>query len=250
MNDQTQQEMPVEAKEAAGNGVVSRYRNVIDRVLSEVRPYSMVPDHGIAKTIELTLAAIDAGILGDLVECGTWKGGCSFAMLLAQRYAYGSIIKSTWLYDSFQGMPEPHEIDGNHARGWLKHCEDFPDDPGHFEKCVASLETVIEGLLHFKLVPHVELIPGWFAKTIPQRKPEQIAVLRVDCDWYEPCKLVLQHMAPLVSVGGAIIMDDYMAWEGCAIATHEYLAEHKLPWRIKTISDLAGAYMTKEKDWW
>ena len=77
---------------------------LIKQVIGEVRPWTMVPDEGLATTIKLTIGAINTGIPGDLVECGVWKGGCSFAMLLAQRYAYGQISRPVWMFDSFQGM--------------------------------------------------------------------------------------------------------------------------------------------------
>ncbi len=76
-----------------------------------------------------------------------------------------------------------------------------------------------------------------------------MAVLRIDCDWYEPCQLVYKMLAPLVSEGGRIIVDDYGIWEGCTLATHEYLAEHKLPWAITSVGG-CGMYMVKGPAAW
>lgn len=223
---------------------------IVAKILPQVRPYSMVPDAGLAATINLTLDAIDANIPGDLVECGTWRGGSSFAMLLAQRYAYGEIRRKVWMYDSFKGMGDPGAKDGNHGRGWQKIVADRPDDPVHFNGCAASVDEVAEAAEEFELTQHIETIPGWFAKTLRKRRPLLIAVLRVDCDWYDPCKLVFNELIPLVSPGGTIIIDDYFAWEGCVLATHEYLHENDLAWRIRSIADLHGAYMYREPEGW
>lgn len=225
--------------------------DLTQRIIREVRPYSQVPDEGLAATVRLTLAAIDAGIPGDLVECGTWKGGASFAMLLAQRYAYGEIRRPVWMYDSFQGMDQPAEQDGASARKWRDWTVAEPGNPKHFNNCSAALDNVLDAAKCLELNYGIRIMAGWFHETLRSRsEPGQIAVLRIDCDWYEPVKLVYEAFAPRVSVGGPIIIDDYDRWEGCVLATHEYLANHKLPWRIKSIPPRAGAYMIKEKENW
>lgn len=227
--------------------------DLIPQVIAEVRPYTMVPDEGLATTIELTLDAIKAGVPGDLVECGTWLGGSSFAMLLAQRYEFGEIKRPVWMYDSFQGMGEPSDEDGHHAAWWTNRSKTVAEDPDGQNYCVAPLERVIATAHDLELWDDVRIRPGWLADTLPHAKPDRICVLRVDCDWYEPCKVVYEQLEPLCSVGAPIIIDDYDAWEGCRLATHEYLAANKLPWKIrsKPITDGGhGAWMIKEKGTW
>jgi hypothetical protein len=46
------------------------------KIISDVRPYSMVPPDGIGLSIHLVIDAIDKNLRGDLVECGVWRGGC------------------------------------------------------------------------------------------------------------------------------------------------------------------------------
>jgi O-methyltransferase len=239
---------PKPAVSVAGDLVM---HGLIQRVIAEVRPWTMVPDEGLATTIELTLSAINAGIPGDLVECGVWKGGCSFAMLLAQRYAFGEIRRPVWMYDSFQGMGAPGPQDGDHARWWKQRSLTIPDDPDKQNYCAASLDEVKAIIAHFKFEGFTILRPGWLQATVLSRKPDKkIAVLRIDCDWYEPVKCVLEELAPLVSTGGPVILDDYGIWEGCTLATHEYLAKHQLPWAIKSSPNDTGVWMIKTKDSW
>jgi hypothetical protein len=207
----------------------------------------MVPDDGLATTIELTLNAIDAGIPGDLVECGTWMGGSSFAMLLAQRYAYGEIKRPVWMYDSFQGMSPPSPEDGYHARWWWGGAVNLPRDVLNLNFCISPLERMMGAMAALDLVDEARVIPGWLADTLPKNKPQQIAVLRVDCDWYDPVMCVYRELEPLVSVGAPIIIDDYDAWEGCRLATHAYLTEKALPWKIRSAPGSWGAWMIKEE---
>jgi hypothetical protein len=94
------------------------------------------------------------------------------------------------------------------------------------------------------------VIPGWFDSTFKEHLPElmrrRIAMLRVDCDWYASVKLTLEQMVPLVATNGTIIIDDYFVWEGCARATHDYLSQNNLPFRIR--SSPHGAWMVKHTD--
>jgi hypothetical protein len=231
--------------------LMARYpAGLVEQVIAKVRPYTMVPDAGLDCTIRLTLAAIENDVPGDLVECGTWLGGASFAMLLAQRYAFGEIRRPVWMYDSFQGMSPPTAPDGEHARWWWQRAQSGKEDPDHQNFCVASLEEVMAAAEHFDVVDHVRIHAGWLHETLRRLKPQPIAVLRIDCDWYEPVKRCFEALEPRVSVDGPIILDDYYAWEGCVLATHEYLAAHRLPWMIRTAPDLAGAWMIKTKATW
>jgi O-methyltransferase len=241
---------PVPAAEKGANLRLDEIDDLIKRVIAEVRPWTMVPDEGLATTIRLALGAIDAGIPGDLVECGVWKGGCSFAMLLAQRYAFGEIRRPVWMYDSFQGMGAISPQDGEHARWWKQRSLSGAPDPDKQDYCAASLAEVRNNVARLDFNEHVRIVPGWLQATLSNIVPEKIAVLRIDCDWYEPVKCVLEELAPLVSTGGPIILDDYGIWEGCTLATHEYLAKHQLPWAIKSSPNDTGVWMIKTKANW
>jgi O-methyltransferase len=171
-------------------------------------------------------------------------------MLLAQRYAYGEIRRQVWMFDSFAGMAEPSEQDGGHAKWWKGRSLSGAADPDKQNFCKASFKAVTINARDLGLTEHVHIQEGWFADTIPKSKPAQIAVLRIDCDWYDPVKLVLEELAPRVSVGGPIILDDYGIWEGCTLATHEYLAAHRLPWAIRSADGNCGVFMIKTPETW
>lgn len=219
---------------------------VEDRIAREVAPYTMLRPQALRATIKQAIAAIDAEVEGDLIECGTWKGGGSFSMLLAQRYKYGRIIRPVWMLDSFQGLPPADERDGPHALQYQKDTTSH----SYFDNCTASLEGVQKAIGKFGFKDdEAILVPGWFNESIPKKldaiAQRKIALLRVDCDWYEPVTYVLDSLAPYVSDEGIIILDDYYAWDGCARATHDFLSRNDLSWRIRSVDRFAGAWMVK-----
>lgn len=70
----------------------------------------------------------------------------------------------------------------------------------------------------------VRLHKGLFADTVPTALPSPLAIAHIDCDWYEPTRYCLEQVAERLSVGGAIIVDDYHNYGGCRTATDEFLA--------------------------
>jgi hypothetical protein len=67
---------------------------------------------------------------------------------------------------------------------------------------------------------NVELIQGLFEETI--RLTEPVALAHLDGDWYESTMTCLNRIAPLLSSGGRIVVDDYDTWSGCRKAVDEY----------------------------
>lgn len=218
--------------------------SLTEDVIARVRPYTVVGPEGIELTVRLTLEAIDKGVPGVLVECGTWRGGCSYAMLLAQKYKYGEVKRPVYMFDSYQGLPPPSPRDGDYAYRWQANALATPGQGDHQNNCTASIEEALSardtlGILDTEAI----ITKGWFHDTLPKVGLIKVAVLRVDADWYESCRIVYETFGPLVSQEGVVIIDDYLAWAGCARATHEFLVLHNKPWRIKGETGLYCAYM-------
>jgi hypothetical protein len=72
----------------------------------------------------------------------------------------------------------------------------------------------------------VRYIQGRVEDTIPLEAPDQIALLRLDTDWYESARHELVHLYPRLVPGGVLVIDDYGHWQGARKAVDEYLAEH------------------------
>lgn len=217
-------------------------------LLGSIRRASMVPDEALVFSWQRMLDLIESGVPGAIIECGTWLGGCAFGMALAQRAKYGRVVRPIWMLDSFEGLPPATNRDGPAALLY----QSRPDAPGYFDNCKAPLDTVLQLRAEYGLgEAECPIVQGWFDATVPplaQRlAAEGIALLRVDCDWYDPVRLVLEQLAPLVAPGGTVILDDYYAWDGCSRATHDYLAAHDLPYRLRELgSGPQGAWFTKD----
>jgi len=162
-------------------------------------------------------------VSGDLVECGVWKGGS--AMLMAYTLLGAGInSRRIFLYDTFEGMPKPGEKDGEfEKREW----ERLKLDEQRNNWCLSTVEEVKNNLGQTGYPKeNIVWIKGKVEETIPGQLPSQIALLRLDTDWYESTKHELLHLFPLLENKGVLIIDDYGAWQGAKKATDEYFAAH------------------------
>ncbi len=175
------------------------------RLISTVRPYTMLSPGKLTNLRELAEWVNLQKIEGDFVECGTYKGG-SAAILGSQLTA----SRHLWLYDSYQGMPPVEEIDGEGAKEWVG-------------KCVGRIEDVVEVLTLVGLSKAQYTIrAGWFHKTFKTPLSSRVALLHCDADWYESVLSVLKTFYPLVPEGGIVVLDDFGCWEGCREAFYDF----------------------------
>ncbi len=185
-----------------------------------------------------------AGIPGCLVECGTWKGGAAALMALAHRSA-GNPSRHLHLFDSFEGLPEPDRSqDGEMA---VRYAGERAS--GHLRsigKCVGTLEDNKHVLTSAAQYPSslTHYHGGWFQDTLPAVPPSlgEIALLRIDGDWYESTKICLESLFPKVRSGGIVVIDDYGKWSGCRKAVNEYMETLERPLFLNHI-DAAGRYI-------
>lgn len=233
--------------------ITGRHRRAIEwaapKIINQVRPYSMVPDDSLQLTMSETIRVIDSGLPGDLAEFGTWMGGASFAMLLIQRELFGRVVKPVWMFDSFEGLPPADERDGEAAIRYQAE----KNAPGYYDNCTAPIDRVKAAIKQFGFTDQEAMtVQGWFDATIPANlatlEKRQVALLRVDCDWYAPVKHVLDTMVPTVPEDGSIILDDYFSWDGCALATHDYLSESQSRLRIRSLPSTNVAWMVKQSN--
>lgn len=63
---------------------------------------------------------------------------------------------------------------------------------------------------------------------VPGATVGSIAMLRLDGDWYASTKVCLDHLYEFVAPGGFIVIDDYHAYDGCALAVDQFRANHKI----------------------
>lgn len=175
---------------------------------------------------------VEAGIPGSLVECGVWKGGS--VMMMAETLMHvGQQDRDLYLFDTFDRMPPPSDVDvrfdGISAQSMMDQEE--PVDTPESIWCMSN-EAEVRANLRRTRYPEerFHLIPGRVEDTIPGKAPENIALLRLDTDWYDSTLHELEHLYPRLAPGGVLIIDDYGHWDGARKATDEYLA--RLPVKI------------------
>src|SRR3546814_17929214 len=69
-------------------------------------------------------------------------------------------------------------------------------------------------------------------------------LFRSDTDWYASTAHEMEHLWPLISSGGALLIDDYGHFMGAKKAVDEYIAEHRLPVLLNRI-DFTGRLVVK-----
>jgi hypothetical protein len=192
-------------------------------VIRAVRPWTMTSNEKLFALVVAVRYVVDHGIPGDVVECGVWRGGSmqAIARVLA---AHGATDRELHLFDTFEGMPPPTEEDIQ--RGGPTAEELLRTKPRTaWVWAIADLDDVRAGMEQVDYpAERVHYHPGLVEETIPGAAPEQIALLRLDTDWYSSTKHELEHLYDRVPSGGVVIIDDYDYWEGSRKAVDEFIA--------------------------
>jgi hypothetical protein len=197
---------------------------------------TMLPYEPLVSLYEQVVYCEKNNIEGAFVECGTWKGGASGMMALAN-LKYGSIRRELHLFDAFEEICQPNsEYDDEKLIQEVKDVAkvesfgvelkpikgiyDVFGGPGTIE----NNKKLIEGIINYPS-QKVHYHKGWFQDTVPvdANKIDKIAILRLDGDWYESTKVCLDHLYDKVVKNGIVIIDDYGYNTGCKKAVDEFL---------------------------
>lgn len=196
------------------------------------------PERGFA-LYQAVNAVLDNNISGSFVECGVWRGGSAMIMVqtLIKRNAHRQII----LFDTFEGMTEPGEVDkdvhGNSAADLMAGS----DGPRIAElvKASASLKEVRVALAKTGFnMDMVRFVKGDVRKILDKTSTQQIAILRLDTDFYDSTLAELRSLWPRLANKGLFIVDDYGHWRGARHAFNDYFEDKShgydapLLWRI------------------
>ena len=193
-----------------------------------------------------TCYIVDRKIAGDFVECGVWRGG-SVMLIALTLLSRRCTDRTIWLYDTFAGMTAPsagdvQEMSGRPASDILAENDRSEDNPfwGIAER------SLVEANLRRTQYPidRFRVIEGDVLTTIPAQAPAEIALLRLDTDWYATTRHELEHLYPRISPNGVVIIDDYGYWRGARKATDDYWASLPDPPLLNRI-DFTGRIAVK-----
>jgi len=162
---------------------------------------------------------------GDICEFGIAQGATS--RLLANEIRESG--KNLWLFDSFEGLPEPSEKDGliddifglgsMQAYAGTMRCS-----PDEARTKLAAIGFPDE---------QIKIEAGWINETIAQgRVPEKVCFAYVDFDFYEPILDAMRYLDKAMPPGGAVVVDDYGFFSsGAASAVDEFVEASGGRWR-------------------
>ncbi|MFG0261470.1 MAG: TylF/MycF/NovP-related O-methyltransferase [Novipirellula sp. JB048] len=186
---------------------------------------------------------IEHQIPGAIVECGVWKGGSMMAV--AKTLVRLNHTRPLFLFDTFDGMTAPSDLDvdihGESAAELLSK-EDKETSCVWAYGELSEVQKNIAGTGYDQ--SNIVYVKGPVEETIPAQAPDQIALLRLDTDWYESTHHELQHLYPRLSIGGVLIIDDYGHWGGARKAVDQYIADNRLKLLLNRI-DYTGRIAVK-----
>jgi hypothetical protein len=201
-------------------------------MLDQVAPLTTTPRDALVDLVRLVRAVLTFNIPGNFVECGCYRGGAGILMAHVLREA-GVQDRKVWLFDSFEGLPEPEAIDGAAALEYAANA----DAPENYDNCRASFEETVRTIQDLGLAPYTECVKGWFDQTLPAHRERigPIAVLRVDGNWHASVRCCLDTLYDQVVDDGFVIGHTYYTYDGCSTAVHEFLGERRLPYRMEGV---------------
>jgi O-methyltransferase len=197
------------------------------RIARMVEPYTATSLARVTTLIRAVRHVARYKIPGAFVECGVWRGGSMMAIALTL-LAENAADRDLFLFDTFEGMPMPTDKDkdtgGKLASDILRHS---PRTRADGMWCIAGLDEVQTNMATTGYPKDkVHYVQGRVEQTIPQPGVTEVALCRLDTDWYESTRHELIHLYPKLAVGGILVIDDYGHWAGARQATDEYMREH------------------------
>lgn len=138
-------------------------------------------------------------LAGDVVECGTWKGGTAVNLSLVCRITGRRLL----VFDSFEGLPAPEP--GERRAGDYR--------PGDFD---GSMVEVRENLRRHGALECCELVRGWFRDTLPGLdRPVLLAYL--DVDFEKSLEQCVRFIWPHLADEGYVFIDEFGSLDYCAL---------------------------------
>lgn len=168
------------------------------------------------------------GIPGDFIETGVWRGGATIFMRALLK-VYGDTKRVVWVADSFCGLPKPQPE---------RYPADADDRHWTLTPVAASLDDVKANFARYDLLDdQVQFLVGWFQDTLPRAPIERLALLRLDGDMYGSTMVALRHLYPRLSVGGYVIVDDYLCegTPGCKMAVDDFRKEQNITEELQVV---------------
>jgi O-methyltransferase len=188
-------------------------------------------------------------IQGDIVECGTWRGGMS--IYLANLF----LDRTIWVCDSFEGFQPLEKVRYvYHKRE--RHIPEFdilPENQNSIRGGRSIKISLDEVKLNFKEFnfedKNIKFLKGWVKDTLDPKSCliKDISLLRIDVDAYSATLEVLESLYDKIVSGGYIIFDDSALTE-CEDAIETFKKNRNLEFTLTYPPDSnnQGGYFKKD----
>lgn len=129
-------------------------------------------------------------VLGDIAECGTWKGGCAANLSLVCEI----VGRQLYIFDSFQGLPEgkPHDREAQYYK------------TGDY---AGTLAEVKENIRKYGNLNSCQFVQGWFNDTLPKVQ-DSFLLIFLDVDLEDSLHSCMLYLWPHLVQGGWIFTDE------------------------------------------
>ena len=138
--------------------------------------------------------------------------------------------REVFAYDSFEGFPAPTEEDKSVRNPKEGEWSFSPSGKYKYSKEFTELVLMEAGVPLSEL--SISITKGFFSDSLKRHPNRPIALLHVDGDLYSSYKDTLENLYELVSPGGIIVFDDFLAeqvegesFPGSRQAVREFLGD-------------------------
>jgi len=135
-------------------------------------------------------------ISGNIIECGTWKGGSAVNLSLVCKIVKRKLI----IFDSFEGLPKSKPNDYDVLEG----------------KHLGTLEEVKNNIHKYGDIQSCEFVKGWFEKTLPNYH-DPILLAFLDVDLRDSLNTCVKNIWPNLTDNGFIFIDECQNLDYCAL---------------------------------
>lgn len=188
-------------------------RRILHSALSKIKLFEMISD-----------------VPGVIIECGVHKGNSLLLWYhlssILEPYAFTRKIIG---FDTFSGFPNTSDKDSEDVK-----ISQLRDTNLQLIKDMIEINDLNRPLHH---IQKIELVEGNSILTIPEfvAKNQHLvcSLLYLDFDLYEPTKIALEFLVPLVPIGGIIVFDELAQkkWQGESAAFKEIIGIEKVKLR-------------------
>lgn len=170
---------------------------------------------------------------GSILDVGVYRGASFFTWAkLLETFCPADHHRLVYGFDHFEGLVHFTEIDGP--------IDEEKRDPSLEARHIHALSSSADAMRRLVTLHNDDnlltglvrchLVEGDVMKTIPKFVEEhpgaRISLLHLDADLYEPTKIALECLYPLILKGGIVVMDEYglQTWPGETRAVDDFLS--------------------------